>query len=96
MHYSTSTALVAAFATLAIASPVEIEERSGKTSGPATFRINQVTNGIKAKTAPAIAMLNTYAKYSKTGAQAPVVVKKAAAAAQTGTVVATPEAFDMV
>jgi len=90
MRFTTSSALVAAFAGLVVASP--IEERAVKK----TFTINQVSNGIKAKSAPALAMLATYAKYAKAGAVAPVQVKAAAAAAQTATVVATPESYDEV
>lgn len=60
-----------------------------------TFTVNQVVAGHAFKAAPALAMLNTYAKFGK-AKKAPKKVKSAAKEAQqTGTVVANPEAYDL-
>lgn len=72
--------LVAAFAALGVASPFAPVKQA--------FTVNQVEAASAPKVAPAISMLQTYAKY---GATAPQVVQLAAAAAQSGTVQAIPE-----
>lgn len=80
-----SIAILSALAALAMASPVD--RRMGKSA----FTVPQVEAGVVVKSAPAISMLKTYAKYSSAGAVAPAAVKAAAAAAQSGTVAASPE-----
>lgn len=81
-----SIALLSAFVACTIASPVE------RRTGNKAFTVPQVSAGIVVKSAPAISMLQTYAKYSSVGASAPAVVVDAAASAQSGTVAANPEA----
>jgi len=95
MHYTT-TALVAAFAGLAIANPINnLDTRTALKA----VNIVQVSSGNKkVKAAPALAVLNTYAKFGKVNA-APANVKSAAAAAatrQSGAVTASPEQYDEV
>lgn len=58
------------------------------------MQIKQVAHGTVAKIGP-IDMLKTYEKYAKVGAKAPTAVKAAAAAVQSGTVVADPQAYDI-
>lgn len=81
----TTVALMAS-ATLSLAAPAELEKRS-------SFVLEQVSVGQKFLNGP-IAMLKTYNKYAKVGAQAPSEVLAAAAAAQSGSVTATPEQYD--
>lgn len=90
MLYSRTAALAVAFASIAIANPIEVRNKK-------TFTIDQVSVGTKVKASPGMMMLNTYAKFGKVQA-APAAVKSAAAAAasQSGTVVASPEAYDEV
>lgn len=83
-----SLAFLTGFAALVVASPVE--PRGIKQS----FSVPQVAAGKTLKLAPAISMLKTYAKYSSVGASAPAAILDAASAAQSGTVVATPESYD--
>jgi len=86
MHsFLTSAALVAS-ATLSMAAPAELVGRS-------TFQVKQVATGKTYLNGP-LAMLKTYNKYAKVGAQAPTEVLAAAAAAQSGQVTATPEQYD--
>lgn len=75
-----------AYATLVVASPVEVHKRSA-------FSVNQVAAGKVYKNGP-LQMMKTYAKYAKVGAVAPSDVVSAAAAAQSGQVTATPEEYD--
>lgn len=89
MHNSV-TALVA-LAALSVASPVELRGTN------MAFTLPQVQSNVtKYQIAPALAMLKTYKKYSRVGAVAPESIKvaatSAAAAVQSGTVAATPEA----
>ena len=67
-----------------------------KGHGRHAFEIKQVNAGQVRRTPGPIAMLKTYQKYASAGAQAPAIVIKAAAAAavQTGSVVASPESYD--
>lgn len=83
-------ALAATLAGFATASPVEVR-------GANTFSVQQVSVGPKVVPAPAIALMNAYAKFAKAGAVAPSsVVAAAAAASQTGQVTATPQDDDEV
>lgn len=91
MHFSTSTALVATFAGLAVANPIDLEDRSTK-----AFTVKQVAAGKKNVVHPAVQVMNAYHKFAKAGAKAPANVKSAAAAAASGSVVATPESNDEV
>nr|POE85174.1 aspartic protease snp2 [Quercus suber] len=81
-----STAALVATAGLAMAAPAEI-------AGRATFEIKQVEAAKVLKSGP-LAMMKTYAKYAKIGAQAPPQVAAAAAAVQSGSVAANPEQYD--
>ena len=67
-----------------------------KDRGKHAFEIKQVNAGQVRRTPGPIAMLKTYQKYASAGAQAPAIVIKAAAAAavQSGSVVANPESYD--
>lgn len=87
MHYTSYIALAAASASLVAASPVAVQNKK-------TFSVQQVSNGMKLKSAPAIEVNKVYAKYAKVGAVAPSAVVKAAASAQSGTVAAAPESYD--
>ena len=89
MYYAKASALVAVLAGMAVAAP--IEER-----GTHSFVVHQVSTGKKVKAAPAIVLLNTYAKFAKAGAVAPQHVLAAAAAQQSGSVTANPEQYDEV
>ncbi|GAB7354981.1 hypothetical protein MBLNU459_g5593t1 [Dothideomycetes sp. NU459] len=88
MHYTHYIALAAASASLVAATPVAVQNKKA-------FTVNQVKGGMKKVLAPPIEMIKVYAKYSKVGAKAPSGVAKAAVAAQSGTVAATPESYDM-
>lgn len=94
MHFTTSTALAASLVGLAAASTVPMEVRDKK-----SFSVQQVHVGKKIRPAPAVAMMNAYAKFGKQAA-APVQLQKAAKAqatgGQQGTVAAVPEAYDQV
>ena len=81
----TSAALVASVS-LSLAAPANLAPRS-------TFEIKQVAGGKVFKNGP-IQMLKTYNKFANVGAQAPAEVVAAAAAAQTGSVTASPEQYD--
>lgn len=79
MHHSFT--VLSAFAALGMASPI---------AAPPTkkaFTVSQVEAG-KIQLSPVIGMLHTYNKFSAT---APPVVQRAAAAAQSGSVVTTPQ-----
>lgn len=85
MHsFFTSAALVAS-ASLSLAAP------AGQI-GRAAFEVQQVPSGQKLLNGP-LAMLGTYQKFSHAGAQAPAEVIEAAAAQQ-GSVTATPQQYD--
>ena len=83
--FATSAALVAT-ASLAYAVPHELVGRS-------TFSVQQVAVGKVLKSGP-LAMMKTYEKYAVIGAVAPANVVSAAAAVQSGEVVATPSSYD--
>lgn len=84
MHtFLASAALVASV----MAAPAELVGRS-------TFEIKQVNTGKVLRPAGPVAMMKTYNKYAKAGAQAPAVVAAAAAALQSGSVAANPEQYD--
>ena len=86
MHTFITSAALVACASLSLAAPTELARRT-------TFKVNQVAAGKVFKSGP-IAMLKTYQKYSKAGAVAPSEVVDAAAAAQSGSVTASPEQYD--
>lgn len=89
MHFTSSVALVAAVASVALASPVDIRDSIKKSK---SFTVHQVPSTKKTKLQPVLQVAKTYAKFGKV---LPVAVSKAAAAAQqTGTVAAVPEAND--
>ena len=83
--FLTSAALVAS-ASLSLAAPANIHRRSA-------FEVKQVAHGMVFKNGP-MNMLSTYQKFAKAGAVAPSEVVIAAAAAQTGSVTATPQQYD--
>jgi len=88
MLYSYASAALLASATLSLAAPADVLQRS-------TFKVEQVATGNKQVHALPIAMMNTYAKYAKIGAVAPPQVKAAAqAAAQSGAVSAYSQGGD--
>lgn len=87
MHYTSYIALAAASASLVAATPIAVQNKK-------TFTVPQVKVGMKVKSAPALEVAKVYAKYAKIGAVTPSPVQKAAAAAQSGTVAATPESWD--
>ncbi|KAK4971272.1 hypothetical protein LTR66_006318 [Elasticomyces elasticus] len=83
MHYLQSSAALVAFASLAVASPVEVQNKH-------TFSLLQVPGPKVFRNGP-VDMMKTYAKYKAT---APPDVKVAAAAVQSGSVTANPQAYD--
>ncbi|KAK4964048.1 hypothetical protein LTR66_006240 [Elasticomyces elasticus] len=83
MHYLQSSVALVAFASLAVASPVEVQNKR-------TFSLLQVPGPKVFRNGP-VDMMKTYAKYK---AKAPSDVKKAAAAVQSGSVTANPQAYD--
>lgn len=87
MQYTLVT--LAVFAALGTATPFKPPTKK-------TFTVSQVPGGNALKNAPAIGMLKTYNKYKILGAQVPTNVKNAAAAAQSGTVAAIPEAVSAI
>lgn len=88
MHFTLASAALVASATLSIAAP------AADVVGRKTFQVAQVAHGTVRKNGP-IQMMKTYEKYARVGAQAPPsVVQAAAAAAQSGSVAANPEAQD--
>lgn len=86
MHTFLTSVAVVASAGLSIAAPAANYPRS-------TFQIKQVAAGKVVKNGP-LALMKAYNKYAHVGAVAPSNVVQAAAAAQTGSVTATPEQYD--
>lgn len=86
MQYSFAAAALAASATLTLAAPANSPNSH-------TFRVVQQPKGQVFKSGP-IQVLKTFQKYSVHGAEAPSNVKAAAAAAQSGSVSASPQQFD--
>ena len=82
-----SSAAFAALATFASAVPAQL-------AGRETIQIKQVAHGSVPRIGP-VDMMKTYEKYARVGAQAPEDVKLAAAAVQSGSVKANPEAYDI-
>jgi hypothetical protein len=93
MHFNFNCALVASLVSSALASPVDVTGKKtvsiADIKGKKTFSVQAKRQGIQA---PALSMLRTYAKYS---ASPPTQLKAAGAAAQAGTVQATPEVVCM-
>ena len=87
MHTFVNTVALVASASLSLAAPAKLVGRS-------TFEINQVAAGTYFKNGPT-QMMHTYNKYARVGAKAPSnVVAAAAAAQQSGSVVANPQQYD--
>ncbi|KAI7348256.1 aspartic protease pepB [Hortaea werneckii] len=82
-----SSAAFVALATFTSAAPAQL-------AGRETIQIKQVAHGSVPRIGP-IDMMKTYEKYARIGAQAPEDVKLAAAAVQSGSVKANPEAYDI-
>ncbi|KAI7366982.1 hypothetical protein KC336_g21246, partial [Hortaea werneckii] len=79
-----SSAAIAALAAFASAAPAKL-------TGRETIQVKQVAHGSVPRIGP-VDMMKTYEKYARMGAQAPEDVKVAAAAVQSGSVKANPEA----
>jgi hypothetical protein len=96
MHFNFNCALVASLVSSALASPVDVTGKKtvsiADIKGKKTFSVQQVLAKRQGIQAPALSMLRTYAKYS---ASPPTQLKAAGAAAQAGTVQATPEVVCM-
>ncbi|CAD0106417.1 unnamed protein product [Aureobasidium uvarum] len=96
MHFNSHFALVASLVSSALASPVDVSSKRtvsiADIKGKKTFTVQQVLAKKQEMLAPALSMLNTYAKFSATP---PTQLKAAGAAIQAGTVQATPQNYDM-
>lgn len=86
MHNILVSAALVASASLSLAAPAEV-------AGRQAFSVEQKPHGKVLKNGP-IQMNKVYQKYAKVGAVAPTEVAAAAAAAQSGSVKATPEMYD--
>lgn len=83
-----TTAAVLAFASMVVAAPTQILGRS-------QFKVSQVASNRTVFKSGPLQMMKTYNKFASKGAVAPPhVAAAAAAAAQTGSVTATPEQYD--
>ena len=87
MHSFFASAALVGSATVALARPAP------QILGRSTFSVEQVAVGTKALNGP-MEMMSTYQKYSRIGATPPSDVVSAAAAAQSGSVTASPTSED--